>query len=167
VPRRLLHRLPWLLLGLLGAVLSADLVGAFEADLQANVILAFFVPGIVYLADAVGTQTETLVIRGLSVGIRIERVFVHELVTGILIGIVLAVLSFPVVVMRWGRTDVGVAVSLALFAACSISSTVAMLLPWTLGRLRQDPAFAAGPIATVIQDLLSILIYFLVCMAIV
>lgn len=167
VPRRLLHRLPWLLLGLLGALLSADLVGIFEAKLEANVILAFFVPGIVYLADAVGTQTETLAIRGLSVGVRIERVFIAELVTGLLIGIVLAGLAFPFVVLRWGRTDVGIAVSLALFAACSIASTIAMALPWLLRRFGQDPAFAAGPLATVIQDLLSVLIYFLVCLAIV
>src|SRR6185503_17986463 len=84
---RLKHRLPWLIVGLVGAILSADLVGMFEAQLQAQVILAFFVPGIVYLADAVGTQTETLVIRGMSLGIPVQRVFWRELVTGCLIGI--------------------------------------------------------------------------------
>jgi Mg/Co/Ni transporter MgtE len=47
--------------GLLGALLAADIVGAYEQQLQANVMLAFFIPGIVYLADAVGTQTEALV----------------------------------------------------------------------------------------------------------
>jgi magnesium transporter len=167
VRRRLRHRLPWLCLGLLGAVLSADLIGLFEAKLQANVLLAFFVPGIVYLADAVGTQTETLVIRGMSVGVSIERVFARELLTGALIGILLAGSIFPIVLWRWDRLDVAVAVSVALLAACSIASTVAMALPWLLRRLNQDPAFAAGPMATVIQDLLSVVIYFLVCMAIV
>jgi len=167
VPRRLIHRLPWLLTGLVGAVLSADLVGVFEAKLHAHLILAFFVPGIVYLADAVGTQTETLAIRGLSVGIRIERVFWREILTGLLIGLVLAAMLFPVVLWRWERMDVAFAVSVALLSACSIASTIAMALPWTLQRLGQDPAFAAGPLATVIQDLLSVLIYFLVCLAIV
>jgi magnesium transporter len=167
VRRRLRHRLPWLCLGLLGAVLSADLVGAFEEKLHAHVILAFFVPGIVYLADAVGTQTETLVVRGMSVGVSIERVFMREALTGALIGLILAGLFFPVVLWRWGQPDVAAAVSLALLAACSIASAVAMLLPWALRSLRQDPAFAAGPLATVIQDLLSVLIYFLVCLAIV
>lgn len=165
--RRLGHRLPWLFVGLLGAILSADLVGAFEARLQAHVILAFFIPGIVYLADAVGTQTETLVIRGLSVGIPIHRVFLRELITGVVIGALLAVLLFPIVLWRWQRADVALAVSLALLAACSIASTVAMLLPWALRLVRQDPAFAAGPLATVIQDLLSVLIYLLVCLALV
>jgi len=67
--RRFWHKVPWLVLGLLGALISADVVGAFEGRLQENVLLAFFMPGIVYLADAVGTQTETVVVRGLSVGI--------------------------------------------------------------------------------------------------
>jgi Mg/Co/Ni transporter MgtE len=62
-----LARIPWLLLGLAGAFVAADLVGWFEVQLQAQVMLAFFLPGIAYLADAVGTQTETLVVRGLSV----------------------------------------------------------------------------------------------------
>lgn len=165
--RRLRHRLPWLFIGLLGALLSADLVGMFEAQLQAQVILAFFVPGIVYLADAVGTQTETLVIRGMSVGISIEKVFWREVVTGLLTGAVLATLTFPVVFWRWGHVDVASAVSLAILAACSVASTVAMALPWILRLLGQDPAFAAGPLATVIQDLLSVLIYLLVCLALV
>jgi magnesium transporter len=167
VLQRLGHRLPWLLVGLAGAIFSADLVALFEAQLSTHLILVFFVPGIIYLADAVGTQTETLVIRGLSVGISIERVFRRELVTGVLIGSVLAALLFPMVLWRWERADVAIAVSLALLAACSIASSVAMILPWTLRFFRQDPAFAAGPLATVIQDLLSLIIYFLVCLAIV
>lgn len=165
VLRRLRHRLPWLCIGLVGAILSADLVGMFEVQLQAEVILAFFVPGIVYLADAVGTQTETLAIRGLSVGMPIERVFWREVVTGLLTGTLLAAIAFPIVYWRWERADVAGAVSVAILAACSVASTVAMALPWVLKSLRQDPAFAAGPLATVIQDLLSVLIYFLVCQA--
>jgi magnesium transporter len=165
--RRLWHRVPWLLAGLLGAILSADLVGLFEAQLRGDLILAFFVPGVVYLADAVGTQTESLVIRGLSVGIRIERIFARELLTGLLIGIVLALLMFLFVRWRWGRTEVALAVSVELLAACSIASGVAMFLPWILHRIGQDPAFAAGPIATVVQDLLSVMLYFVICMSLV
>ena len=55
------------------------------------------------------------------------------------------------------------AVALALLAACSIASGAAMALPWPLRWLRQDPAFAPGPLGTVIQDLLSVLVYLLVC----
>ena len=165
--RRLSHRLPWLLIGLLGAILSADLVGMFEVKLRTHLILAFFVPGVVYLADAVGTQTETLVIRGMSLGISVEKVFWREMLTGFLVGVILATVLFPLVLWRWVRADVATAVSVALLFACSIASGVAMALPWLLRWLRQDPAFAAGPLATVIQDLLSVLVYLLVCLALV
>ena len=165
--RRLGHRLPWLFLGLVGALLSADLVGLFEAKLQTHLVLAFFVPGVVYLADAVGTQTETLLIRGMSLGISVERVFWREIITGLLVGLVLALTIFPIIQWRWARSEVATAVSVALFFACSIASGVAMALPWMLRSLGQDPAFAAGPLATVIQDLLSVLVYLLVCLALI
>ena len=74
VTRRLWHRLPWLLVGLVGAMFAAGIVGAFEEDLERHVLLAFFVPGVVYMADAVGTQTEAIIIRGLSVGVGIRMV---------------------------------------------------------------------------------------------
>jgi magnesium transporter len=165
--RRLGHRLPWLLLGLAGALVSADLVALFETRLSEKVLLVFFIPGVVYLADAVGTQTETLVIRGMSLGVPIEKVFWREVATGFLVGLVLAALLLPLVYWRWGDRAVALAVATALLAACSIASAVAMALPWVLRRLGQDPAFAAGPLATVIQDLLSVLVYLLVCLALV
>ena len=58
-------------------------------------MLAFFIPGIVYLADAVGTQTETVVVRGLSLGIPMRRMVARELLAGILIGVVLAAVALP------------------------------------------------------------------------
>jgi magnesium transporter len=167
VGRRLLHRLPWLLLGLIGAAAAATLVGRFEHDLQRNVVLAFFLPGIVYMADAVGTQTETLVIRGLSVGVSIREVVRRETVTGLMIGAAIALLAFPSVALGWGATDVALAVSLSLFAACGCASLIALTLPAILRRAGVDPAFGSGPLATVIQDLLSILIYLAIATTIV
>jgi magnesium transporter len=157
--KRFWHRVPWLLLGLLGALAAADIVGAFEADLQSHVVLAFFIPGIVYLADAVGTQTEALVIRGLSVGVPIGRIVRREILTGVVIGIALALLFYPFALWRWDAGVIATAVSLAIFAACATASTVAMTLPWIFHRMGVDPAFGSGPLATVIQDLLSIVIY--------
>lgn len=167
VPRRFWHRLPWLLVGLAGAVLAADIVGAFEDRLREKVILAFFVPGVVYLADAVGTQTEALVIRGLSVGVPIGSILRRELLTGLLVGAALAAAFFPIALWRWGEADVALAVALALLAASSIATLVAMALPWLLHRLGADPAFGSGPLATVVQDLLSIVIYFAICINVV
>jgi len=159
ISRRLWHRVPWLLLGLAGAILAADIVGFFERELQANVMIAFFIPGIVYLADAVGTQTEALIIRGLSVGVPIVSVFRREILTGLMIGLTLAMVFYPIGVWRWGVDGIVLAVALAIFGACATANLVALALPWALHRLGIDPAFGSGPLATVIQDLLSIMIY--------
>jgi magnesium transporter len=166
VSRRLWHRLPWLLVGLLGAMASATLVGAFEEELATNVLLAVFVPAVVYMADAVGTQTEALLIRGLSVGVSVRRVIRGELATGAAIGLAVAAAFFPFALAAWGDDSVALAVSLALLASCSIATLVAMLLPWLFQRLGVDPAFGSGPLATVIQDLLSIAVYFAIAVPI-
>ena len=84
----------------------------------------------------------------------------RELITGLLVGLVLASAFLPFGVGLWGEADVAVAVAISLFAACSTATLVAMALPWLLHRLGLDPAFGSGPLATVIQDLLSLLIYF-------
>jgi len=159
VLRRLWHRLPWLMVGLAGSLLAAWIMGSFEERLQGTVALAFFIPGIVYMADAVGTQTETLVIRGLSVGVPIGEVVRRELLTGVLVGVALAAAFLPLAWVGW-EADVAVAAALALLAASSTATLVAMTLPWLFTRLGKDPAFGSGPLATVIQDLASILIYF-------
>lgn len=160
VSRRLWHRLPWLLVGLAGALLAALIVGSFERQLEEQVLIAFFVPGVVYIADAVGTQTETLVIRGLSVGVGIARIAAREILTGVVLGLLMGALAFPLVALLWHEPQVAMAVSVALFAASSISTLIAMALPWAIQRLGRDPAFGSGPLATVIQDLLSVVVYF-------
>ena len=165
VVKRFWHRVPWLLVGLLGALLAADIVGAFEQQLQANVMLAFFIPGIVYLADAVGTQTEALVIRGLSVGVSIGGVVRREVYTGLLVGVTLAAVFFPIGLWRWGDASMVAAVALAILAACATASAVALALPWLFNRIGLDPAFGSGPLATVIQDLLSVIIYLAIATA--
>ena len=165
VPRRLWHRLPWLALGLAGAMLSAAIVASFEEELRAEVLLAFFVPAVVYMADAVGTQTETVVIRGMSLGVPIGRVAVRELLTGLIIGTLIAATFFLFALVVWDDTRVAAVVSLSLLVSTSLATAVAMSLPYLLARLGRDPAFGSGPLATVIQDLLSIAAYFLIAVA--
>lgn len=166
VGRRLLHRLPWLLVGLIGALLAAVVVSAFGKQLEEQILIAYFVPGVVYIAAAVGMQTETLAIRGLSVGVGIRRVAVREVITGGLLGLILGGLAFPLVWAGWGDMAVATAVAVAMLAASAIATCVALLLPWVLHRLGKDPAFGSGPIATVIQDLLTVSVYFLTAMLI-
>ncbi|MFH5832655.1 magnesium transporter [Halalkalibaculum sp. DA384] len=164
--KRFWHRLPWLLLGLLGAFIAAKVVSGFESRLQEELTIAFFIPGIVYLADAVGTQTETIIVRGLSVGVAIKNVLWQELLTGITIGIVLAAISYPFLLWNWNDPQLAFGTSLSLLAACSTATLVAMVLPVLFNLFDIDPAFGSGPIATVIQDVLSILTYFFITTAI-
>ena len=162
IERRFRHRIPWLLLGLGGALVAADVVASFESVLRQNVMLAFFIPGIVYLADAVGTQTETVIVRGLSVGVPMRRMLARELVTGIAIGLVIGLVAGPVLWLRWGDARLALGVAIALLAACTTATLTAMALPAIFDALGRDPAFGSGPLATVVQDLLSLLIYFAV-----
>ena len=117
VGRRLVHRLPWLAIGLIGAMVSAWLVGSAEEQLARTVQLAFFLPAIVYMADAVGTQTETLAVRGLSVGVPIRRFVGKELAAGVLIGGLIAALFFPFCVWTFNDVSLAVAVSLSCLPA--------------------------------------------------
>jgi len=132
VARRLWHRMPWLMVGLVGAMISAGLMSAFEAQLSAKLAVAYFVPGIVYLADAVGTQTETLAIRGLSVGVGIRRILAPEAVTGLLVGVLLGVVMLPVVALMTHDWLLAAAVAIAVLAASTIATVVALMLPWLL-----------------------------------
>lgn len=165
--RRLWHRLPWLALGLLGAMGSAVIVGWFEDELRDEVLLALFIPAVVYMADAVGTQTETLVIRGLAAGIQIRDVFFRELTTGLITGVLIGFAFFPFALVVWDDAAVAASVALALGVSCSVATLVAMTLPYLLSRLGRDPAYGSGPLATVVQDLLSVFVYFAIASALV
>jgi magnesium transporter len=164
VGRRLWHRLPWLLVGLAGALASAALIGAFERQLDDNVLLAFFIPGVVYLSAAIGIQTQTVLIRGFSVGIPLRRVLWGELVSGGLLSAVVGAAFLPVALVGWGDDGVALGVALALFASGLVATLVAIALPWAFQRAGADPAFGAGPLATLLQDLLTIAIYFAVAL---
>jgi len=159
VRRRVLHRIPWLLVGLLGAMLAAVVVAGYEEVISKQVVLAFFLPGVVYMADAVGTQTETVVVRGLSVGVGVRQVAPKEALTGLIIGTLVAVLFVPAGLLVFGDLQIMLAVGLALFVSCAVASVVAMALPFLLSKLGRDPAYGSGPLSTVIQDLLTIICY--------
>lgn len=159
--RRARDRLPWLLVGLAGSVLATIVVAYFERVLQSHVIVAFFIPGIVYLADAIGTQTEAIAVRGISLSrLSVARLIGGEIVTGIIIGATLAALAFFPIWWWFADLRLAGAVSIALFVAGTVATTIGVLFPWILSRLGRDPAFGSGPIGTIVQDVLSLLIYF-------
>jgi magnesium transporter len=98
--------------------------------------------------------------------VSIPAILRREFATGLAIGLAIALAFLPFAWLLWDDGGVAVAVSVALLASCAIATLVAMLLPWMLERLGKDPAFGSGPLATVIQDLLSIAIYFAVAIPI-
>lgn len=159
--RRARHRLPWLVVGLGGSMVATFIVARFESALTVKPELAFFVPGLVYLADAIGTQSEAVAVRGLSLShVGIGRLIGSELRTGLLIGVVLALLAFPMVWLVFGEPRLAAAVTLALAGASIVASVLGLILPWLLARFGSDPAYGSGPLATIVQDVLSLLIYF-------
>jgi magnesium transporter len=159
--RQTWDRLPWLLVGLVGSMIATLVMSWFEGALQSKLAIAFFVPAIVYLADAIGTQTEAIAVRGLSLSnVPIRDLIGGELRTGLLIGLALGTLTIPFTWLVFGDPQLAIAVALSLVAAGSAATTIGLGLPWLFARLGKDPAFGSGPIATIIQDVLSLLIYF-------
>lgn len=153
-------RLPWLLLGLAGGYLAAGVARLYEASLQQEIALAFFLPLVVYMADAVGTQTETVLVRALAYGqVPLARQLMREGLLGLLIGATIGVLAGAGLFVWDGRETLAVVVGLTLAATSVVATLVASLLPLGLVRIGADPALASGPIATVVQDLLSVAIY--------
>jgi magnesium transporter len=100
-------------------------------------------------------------VRGLSLShTGLAQLLGSEIRTGLLMGGVLALLAFPLVWLAFGQLRLACAIALALTAASAVATGVGLLLPWLLGRLGTDPAYGSGPLATIIQDVLSLLIYF-------
>jgi magnesium transporter len=159
--RRARDRLPWLLVGLAGSAVATAVMAGFETTMASRVAVAFFVPGIVYLADAIGTQTEAAAVRGVSLSHEpLGELIWGELRTGLVVGAVLAAIALPGVWLVFADLPLALAVAGALLFAGASATTIGLVLPWALTRLGRDPAYGSGPLATVIQDVLSLAIYF-------
>lgn len=156
-------RLPWLIIGLLGGVLAAQIVGFFEQTLQSQMLLALFIPLIVYISDAVATQTETLIIRGIALDheLNLKKYFLREIKIGALLALILAVLLVVITATFWCSLSLSMILGLAMFFGIFFSVIVATLIPLLLQKFKKDPALGSGPFATIITDLSSIVIYFL------
>lgn len=161
--RRAMYRLPWLLVGMAGMALSTGLISRYETSLSAHVAVAFFIPAIVYLADSVGTQSEVVVIRSLSLTDgALLPLFFGELGTGALLGVTLGGMAFPFVWFAFSNAGLAATVAIALAVASTIATAFGFMMPWLFARLGYDAALGSGPVATVVQDSFSLLTYFVV-----
>jgi magnesium transporter len=163
--KALKHRLPWLLLGLLGGIFSAQIIEAgFEKVLKDNLILAAFIPLIVYMADAVRTQTESFIIRDSAMHprMRLPKYFIKQLLIISVISLILSGGLFAFSVYEYSSIKIAATLAISLFMAIISSVTTGLLVPIIVEKLHIDPANVSGPIATIIQDIISITIYFIV-----
>lgn len=153
-------RIPWLAIGLIGGFLAGGVAAFFELALKQELALAFFLPLVVYMADAVGTQTETILVRALAYGhVSIGAQLLREGLVGSLIGGATGLLAGLALWLWDGRTGMALVVALTLAITAVVATFVASVLPLGLARLGADPALASGPVATVLQDILSVAIY--------
>lgn len=158
------HRLPWLIIGLIGGVLAAQIVENFEGVLSENLFLATFIPLIVYMSDAVGTQMESFAIRDFAIKSHIHfiKYFVRQFLVISIIGVILSLCLLGIIIATHHEFKVGLVLSISLFAAVLSSLFTGLLIPYVFSKIKFDPANASGPIATIIQDLLSVSVYFFI-----
>jgi magnesium transporter len=165
---RFRRRIPWLVFGLLASSIITFVMVEFEQSLSANVAVAFFVPALVYIAGAIGTQAVSVAVRGLTAdGISITGLLRDELVIGMAIGASLGLISFVLVFAAFGDGALSLAVGLAVLGGGTVSAMVGFGLPWVFDHFGSDPALGSGPICTIIQDVASLLIYFVLVSALI
>lgn len=155
----------WLLIGLLLSLGIAEVIKNFESVLQENLILASFIPLVVYMSDAVGTQMEAIIIRELNKKVRFNfsKFFRQQLIIVSAVALVIGVVAGMVVaLMNRAENNLGFVIGLSLVGGIMSSLVTGSVLPYIFWKLHDDPAEASGPVATVIQDLLSVVIFFLV-----
>ena len=156
------HRVPWLGLGLFSGLLIAQIVGVFKNTLEENLLLAGYIPLIIYMSGAVGMQTATFVVRDLAMGkgISWRRYFGKQCIATFLMALLFGIGLFLVAWTLHQRLDVAVVLSFSLVVAVSSSIFSGFFLPFLFEKHGVDPANATGPMGTMVQDILGIMIYF-------
>ena len=157
-------RLPWLLIGIAGGLMNAKFMGLFEAELMRVTAIAFFTPLIQATGGNVGIQSSSLIVQSLAnpdfVDEGLWKRLVKVFFVAILNGIVLALLVFGANVLLFGEYELSMLVSLALFRVVVFASFIGTITPLILNRFDFNPALAAGPFITTMNDLLGLTVYF-------
>lgn len=153
-------RAPALAIGLVLGIGISFITSGFEEVLSRNVQVAFFLPFIVYIADAIGTQTEAIYSRDLKTGkARFGNYLRKELVLGTIFGLAFGAFSGTVSFLWLRDSLLSLSVSIASFFAIITAPLIALLVAHIFQSAHKDPAAGTGPVATVLQDMLSVVIY--------
>ena len=158
-------RLPWLIVGLVGGIGAAFVMGGFDEILLQHKILFYFTPLIAAMAGNVGVQSSAIIVQGLAndeiKGSINNRLF-KETLLSILNGVILAGLLFLFIYFWQGEMDIALALSIALVAVVIVAGIIGTFIPLFLNKRGIDPAIATGPFITTSNDIFGILIYFMV-----
>ncbi len=157
-------RLPWLFASCIGGILASLIVGYFSGMLNKMVYLVAFMPVIAGMGGNVGTQSSTIVVRGLAMGrinIRdIMKVVLKEISTGFILGLIYGLIIAFVAEFRYSVEFLSLSVGLAMICSMSMAALMGSLLPMLFARVHIDPAVATGPFVTTATDIVSVFFYF-------
>jgi len=161
-------RLPWLLIGMIGGLLGAKVIGIF--DLENNFELAFFIPLIAAMGGNVGVQSAAIVVQGLANdSLKMDNIFqklIKELGVGLLNGFICSIIILGAAFGLGYSMELSLTVSLSLLAVIVFAAVFGTFIPLTLEKYKIDPALATGPFITTVNDVLGLFIYFWIGQAI-
>ncbi|HBP45169.1 MAG TPA: magnesium transporter [Flavobacteriales bacterium] len=157
-------RLPWLLIGLVGGLGGAYVIGAF--DIHENMEMALFIPLIAAMGGNVGVQSAAIVVQGLAASnIVTSNIFSRlskELGVGMINGVICAILILGSSMVLGFGTSLSLTVSIALLCVIVFAALFGTFVPLMLNHYKIDPALATGPFITTVNDIIGLMIYFAV-----
>jgi magnesium transporter len=166
IGRHVRSRLPWLLLTLVGGLAAAVLVQQFKGTLDRITELVLFMPVMAGMAGSVGIQSSTVMVRGFATGEMVMglamRTVTSQIAVGVVVGAVCGMLTGVIALLLTGEFRMGTTVLLSMTAGITTAAGLGTLLPIACEKFDVDPAVAAGPFVTMLNDLIGLLIYFLV-----
>lgn len=162
-------RLPWLLIGVIGGLLGARIIGFFEDGLNKYIALASFIPLVAATGGNVGIQASSLIVQSLASKSVFDdtplKRFIKGFLVAVLNGVLLAFFVFLVVVFIYGFEPIfGITVGVALFCVVLLASFMGTVTPLILNHFGINPAIASGPFITTTNDLLGLTVYFGIAM---
>ena len=157
-------RLPWLLIGMIGGLFGAKVIGIF--DIEKNYQMAFFIPLIAAMGGNVGVQSAAIVVQSLAGGTNtlgnVSQRLIKELGVALVNGIICSsIILFAAYLLGYGLL-LSITVSIALLSVIIFAALFGTFIPLTLNKYKIDPALATGPFITTINDVLGLFIYFLI-----
>ncbi|NNL76508.1 MAG: magnesium transporter [Desulfobacterales bacterium] len=159
-------RLPWLFASCIGGIIAVFIIGKFESSINKVAYLAAFVPVIMGMGGNIGTQSSTIVVRGLATGrinVRdIWSVVFKELSIGVILGLVYGALIGSVAQFRYSIEALAVSVALAVICSMTVAALVGSCVPMGFAKINIDPAVATGPFVTTAIDIISVFFYFVI-----